>query len=568
MSACHQEQVSAGRQGQQDSVLGQSPTGQMAGTLPSARLKIGLNANRPIDPKTGRIEPQVADPEIIASTGAGWVRLNFVLGPWSGPDDDTPYHGSSWAKTYSQIIAGFRRRGLQIYGLIGVEAMPAGPGDRFRSPPPNGDARDGWLDRYVDQFQAIVERFHEEVPVFESFNEPDDWHGQDRNWIHPDWFAVMLQRLYSAIRSRPQLAHVRLVSGPLQGLEANRNAAVTYLQRTYRTGKAWFGWGQPGVPFPFDGIGYHLYVKEAFVSDLAQHEHAVRAACRRYLDGVKQVIRQQEGSDRSLYVSEMGWNSRVEDQEVRRREAFQATSLRAGLETLIADPQVAAGFWFCAQDFGTATQPIYFGLYRPGQAGPASRKPAFNTFKALCDGRLEEEDDGNARPRYTNQQVISAFYAAAAYLELSPRWGLLDKAGLRLSSLAADRQGIYEGRPIEQLPKLTDAERALIQAYLDGQEPAARVAPTADEAPPGAAAAPIETAAIDAPIDLLAALQAGTFEEIERLGRVLAQSLQEIRQGQATSRRRLSWPAIALAVLLATMVISALTSLTVLWLLG
>jgi hypothetical protein len=45
---------------------------------------IGLDANRPIDPRTGAIEPQVADPRIHAATGAHWVRLNFVLGPWSG----------------------------------------------------------------------------------------------------------------------------------------------------------------------------------------------------------------------------------------------------------------------------------------------------------------------------------------------------------------------------------------------------------------------------------------------------------------------------------------------------
>ena len=48
--------------------------------------KLGINADRPIDPRSGAIAPQVADPAIIADIGVGWVRLNFVLGePWSGP---------------------------------------------------------------------------------------------------------------------------------------------------------------------------------------------------------------------------------------------------------------------------------------------------------------------------------------------------------------------------------------------------------------------------------------------------------------------------------------------------
>ncbi len=35
------------------------------------------------------------------------------------------------------------------------------------------------------------------------------------------------------------------------------------LRQTYEAGKQFFGWGQPGRAFPFDGIGYHLYIAEA-----------------------------------------------------------------------------------------------------------------------------------------------------------------------------------------------------------------------------------------------------------------------------------------------------------------
>ena len=58
-----------------------------AGAPTEARTKIGIDANRPIDPRTGKIESQMLDPWVISSTGTGWVRLNFVLGPWASPDD-------------------------------------------------------------------------------------------------------------------------------------------------------------------------------------------------------------------------------------------------------------------------------------------------------------------------------------------------------------------------------------------------------------------------------------------------------------------------------------------------
>jgi hypothetical protein len=503
----------------------------------SANYKIGIDANRPIDPRTGRIQPQVADPGVIASTGTGWVRLNFVLGPWSSPNSDTLYEGRTWAQAYGQIISGFRDRGLNVYGLIGVEAMPKGPGDRFREPPPHGTVSDQWLEQYVESFSTIVEMFHDDVQAFESFNEPDDWHGQNRNWVHPGWFAIMLQRIYEAVRSKPELERVKLVSGPLQGLEANRNVAVHYLQNTYRTGKAWFGWGRAGIAVPFDGVGYHIYVQTNFDPDREGQEHAVRTTCRRYLHAMHQVIRQEEGQDRPLYVSEMGWNSRIDRQEIQRREEFQARCLQAGLETVYTDPLVELGVWFCTQDFGTRTSNMFFGLYRPGKLTPEQRKPAFHTFKAFCEGVVEEDDEEEEKEQdrkpvqYTNQHVINAFYRAAVEMGLSKCWGLLTKAGLRLGRLAADRQGIYDGPPIDQLSKLTVAEKTEVQAQLNAQ-----VSPgQADSVALVAAGSllgselPFESPRNgDLGLDLVLALQDQILQELERNNELLEGVLEKI----------------------------------------
>ncbi len=494
-----------------------------------ARHKTGLDANRPIDPRSGQIEPHVVDPDVVASTGTGWVRLNFILGPWSSPLDDTLFEGRTWAQTYSQIISGFREKEVKLYGLIGVEAMPTGPDDRFRLPPPRGNVDDDWLDRYVAHFLAIVEMFHEEVQILESFNEPDDWHGQDRNWVHPGWFAILLQRLYTAVRSKPELDRVKIVSGPLQGLESNQNAAVHYLRNTYRAGKEWFGWGQPGKPVPFDGVGYHIYVKSSFTPDQAQQEQAIRTICRSYLDAMHQVVRQEEGQDRPLYVSEMGWNSRVDRWEIQRREQFQAGCLRAALHTVCSDPLVDLGVWFCTQDFRTEAQEMYFGLYRPGKPAPETRKPAFDAFRAFCEGVIEEEEGEEEEKQYTNQQVINAFYSAAAALGLADRWSLLKRAGLDLNRLAANRSRIYDGKPIRQLPNLTAAEKALVQAKLDAQLPRGRTA--AMESAPGGEPISGTIAFDEAPdadfgLDLSIALQEDLLRKLERNNQLLTRTLE------------------------------------------
>lgn len=349
------------------------PAGQLR-----VRDKLGIDANRPIDPVTGAIAPQVADPTVIAGTGVGWVRLNFVLGaPWSSPLDQNRPQGLTWAETYQRIIAGLRDQGLKIYGLIGVEAMREDPGDRFREPIA-GPLSNEWIGRYAETFTQIATLFKDDVEYVESFNEPDDWHGRRSNWIHPEWFALILQEIHTRVRRDPALRHLKLISGPLQGLDINGNAGADYLRRTYQAGKRFFGWGQPGVPFPFDGIGYHLYIAQN-PTDL---QAEIGAQYEQYMAGVRRVIREEEGAEKPIYLSEFGWQSSVTG------EGRQAECLRAGAECMMKDPRVALGFWFCTQDFCEK-----FGLYRAGELSVANRKPVYDVCKALCVREIDVSVD-------------------------------------------------------------------------------------------------------------------------------------------------------------------------------
>jgi len=367
-----------------------SGAGSAQGLLGST-LKLGVDANQPIiveGPMQGAPAPRVGDPDLIASCGAAWVRLNFIRGPWSGPGDQNRHQGRTWAETYGLLVDQFLEKGLNVYALVGHELMEAAP-DFFRVPRGQMSAHEiaqaqGWIEAYAETFLEVVRLFHERVKFFESFNEPDDWHGQQRPWIHPSWFAAMLQAIYRKVKLETGIQDVVLVSGPLQGLEINGNVGpTTYLRQAYMSGKQEFGWGQPGRPYPFDGVGYHLYIKEAFNADWDRHELEVRQMYRQYVDGMLGVIRSAEGdphSPKQLYISEIGWPSNGNTPE---EWEFQAKSLSLALELMNDDPAVALGIWFCTEDFAPGHK--FYGLYHMGNVNPEGRKPAFGAYKATAD---------------------------------------------------------------------------------------------------------------------------------------------------------------------------------------
>ena len=353
--------------------------------------KIGLDANRPIvtepGPRQGALSDTVADPQAIGDSGAAWVRINFVLGPWSGPGDPSRYQGHTWAQAYTIIIDQFLGSGLSIYGLIGHEAVKTSPGffrdSRRQTPSHDAAQAQRWIADYAANFGDIVKLFHGKVNLFESFNEPDDWHGGHQHWIHPTWFAEMLQAIHRQVRLELGLGDVNLISGPLQGLEANDNRLPTqYLRDTYQYGRQYLGWGQPDRPYPFDGVGYHLYLKEGFNPDWEDQQYQVRHTYRRYIDEVKRVIRAAEGptSSKQLYISEIGWPSNRDTPEDRE---FQARNLSLALELMANDPAVAVGIWFCTEDFAPGQK--HYGLYLRKMVNPGGSKPSFDHFRTFCE---------------------------------------------------------------------------------------------------------------------------------------------------------------------------------------
>lgn len=344
-----------------------------------AAAKIGIDANAPIDEGSGQIGDQVNDPAIIAGAGVGWVRLNFIIGPWQDPHDQSRPFGRSWQETYRHLIDGFDRQGLQLYGLISDQALRDKPGGRLRSAPA-GDLRgDGWVQNYANTFVTIARMFGDKVTLFESFNEPDDWKRHEQpgwsdtnpNWIHPGWFATILQAVHDAVRSDPSLNHIRLVSGPLQGLDVNNNAGAEYLRRTYEEGKSRYGWGEGGVPFPFEGVGYHLYIAEGAREQVRQ---AVQEKYHRYMTKVRDVIQTAEGARKPIFISEIGWENPGD------RDDLQQEAMNGAFDAILADETVALGIWFCTQDFPGKP----YGLYRQGGLHQGQRKAIHDRLRDIC----------------------------------------------------------------------------------------------------------------------------------------------------------------------------------------
>ena len=100
--------------------------------------KIGLDGNRPVE--NGVPAWRVYPPDVMASTGTAYVRINFHRDQWSSPAE------SGWLQVYDTIVNGLKGRGIKIYGLIGHEAVRDSPEDKFRIARENA-AANAWIDR-------------------------------------------------------------------------------------------------------------------------------------------------------------------------------------------------------------------------------------------------------------------------------------------------------------------------------------------------------------------------------------------------------------------------------------
>lgn len=338
-----------------------------------AQGEIGLDVGQPINPSTGDINLGT-DTGIVGATCTPWVRINFILGPWSSPNDQTLYSGRTWQQAYDEIIDAFVAKGIKVYGLIGAEAYTY-PADTLEQYPGDSASAEAWIQGYVYNFVQIVDMFKDRVRVFESFNEPNNWTNSSTAIVHEAWFAKMLQEIYLNTKyynnhNLDSLWQVTLVSGALFTFDLNTGGQ--YMEDTYWYGKNVWAWDwthQNAGTYPLDGLGQHIYVEQA-----SSNVATVTAAMNTNLnDFWNKAYTYEDDLNKQIWISEFGWESATYG------ESFQAQNLLTGFGVLQNDSRVRLSLWFTQMDFpGTS-----WGLYYMGSYAVSDRKLSFTEFQNL-----------------------------------------------------------------------------------------------------------------------------------------------------------------------------------------
>lgn len=378
--------------------------------------KLGIEANQPIE-GNGQIAARLRNPDFITTTGAHWLRLNFVL-----PNAD-------YLDRYDTIVNSFIARDMKIYATVGHDAtIDFRVGDMLRDP--NSTLAIPWIKAYAKRFLDVVERYQGKIFVYEAFNEPNGWQGGQQSIVHPRWFVYMMNHLYQTIQ--PRQRGIRLISGPLESTWVNNNEGAEYLNEVYKIGN----WA-PGEA-PWDGVGYHIYVGEDPASPKGSPGSIdlddIRNTYKSFLNKIWGVINFHDPRTKNLlFISEFGWTSIL-------GEEHQAQRNRLAMEILAEDDRVAMASLFCTEDFYKP-----FGIYTEGLG---HQKQSFHAFRQMMTTRapqrtshvdldalegpvggpiVESPDDGESQPWRVGPGIMRHPVDQRVVILLPPfddgRWG-------------------------------------------------------------------------------------------------------------------------------------------------
>jgi hypothetical protein len=164
---------------------------------------------------------------------------------------------------------------------------------------------------------------------------------------------------------------VTIVSGALFSFEGTN--AADYWNQVVDAGRntlAWDWMHQNVGSWPYDGIGYHIYVGQGSSATTS----SVASATQANLDGIWSAVstRDDQAAQKKLWLSEFGWT--IDQVSADQQAQFLTTSF----DTYAANANVAAAFWFTYQDFPNGR----YGLFDGGGLAVANRRPAYASFSA------------------------------------------------------------------------------------------------------------------------------------------------------------------------------------------
>ena len=309
--------------------------------------------------------------QAIADTGAGFVRVNFRLGPYSS---DT----SAWYSAYDMIVNRLRSRGLEVIALMTNEAWPGGQAQWAENAheTSGGDGWNPYLNNWCNFFLRAATHWSGQIRYWELWNEPDCL-----AVIQPSNYGALLAHAYD-------LAHtnnlpVEIISGGVCG-SIDPPFGPNFIRSTYDVSinhTGWFAqmktkWGT----YPVDHIGFHIYPNcngTLSTSWLSSYFDTVHNAYTTY---------EGAGTTKKMWLTELGWQTGGTG--CRTTEAVQASNLTSAFNVANGKTYIKHVNWFFLKDEPAAD--LYFGVFRPTGLLEADKKPAWTNLKTACtyEGRL------------------------------------------------------------------------------------------------------------------------------------------------------------------------------------
>jgi hypothetical protein len=331
----------------------------------------GLQYGAVID-NAGNILADDTAMELIARSGAGWIKINFRLGGFADWTETNTF-GYSALSAYDKIIASARRHNLQVLGGLSNEAWH-GSAPHWQGNSAEVDGGDG-VNRYIEDFAdqaagVLIPHYAGQVDRWEIWNEPS----QPNTYMHPSNFAQLLAKVYVAARAAGP-TNAQLVSGGISSMQdagsmTAASSGADYLRQTYQQGKQVAGWeairAQYGS-YPLDAVGQHIYLDE--------FNSAAAANIRAGLELLRTAYVEGEGGStaKQTVITEIGWST------TNISEQAQADNLQTAYTTFKEYAFVLQAYWFFLRD--EPGPGLYYGLLRPD----SSEKPAWAAYQAFAN---------------------------------------------------------------------------------------------------------------------------------------------------------------------------------------
>jgi hypothetical protein len=357
----------------------------------------GIQTGAPIDDAGNiLITDQVA--QALADSGAGWVRLNFRLGPWTS---DT----AQFYSTYDTIVNRLRSKGLQVIGLLSNESWPGSQADWTAGNAENHPGSDGY-NAFIDGFGymsgRVAAHFQGKIKYWEIWNEPNCWSTNPSpgvyegcSYIYPSNFAALLGHVWTQMKYYNHL-DVQVISGGVFGHSIGEiynagNSGADYITETYNQGisvGSW-NWIQANAgQYPLDHIGQHIYI--------TQGGSVSSANLQNYLAWVRNAYTAFEGAGTSkkTFVTEIGWTTGNVS------EAVQASNITTTYNVIKSTTYVASAMWFFLKD-----EPgLNYGIFRSSGLNTTDRKAGWTNFhnSAAYEGKLSNGTTDNGILNYFN----------------------------------------------------------------------------------------------------------------------------------------------------------------------